>query len=387
MKTAVLALCAGCALSLSLVGSASALPFTPGNIAVLRVVSATGGAPTNVGTQVFIDEYLPTTVGQAGPVQSISVPTTTVGGQRRLVLSGSATSEGGLSLSADGRYLLFGGYDAALGTAVTPLLSAATPRTIGRIDASGNLDTSTVLGNGEFGGSNFRSVASIDGNLLYAGGNGATGAGGVRTITYGTQTSGGNPGVLIETGIQNVRRVSIQNNQLYISAQTSAQGLVGVGSVGSGVPNTSGQLVSTLINTAGTPTGSNYDFYFASTTTCYVADTNSTATVGGVQRWDLVGSSWVRQYILSGGLSTGISGLTGRTDGAGNVYLAGVQQDGSRLSFVFDNLANTSLSTLNSWQTLALPGTGNLFRGVAIPTPGALALVGLGGLLASRRRR
>src|SRR5205807_2633621 len=89
-----------------------AAPFTPGNIVLYRV--GDGGATLgSTGTAVFLDEYTPAGVF----VQSVAMPTTGTSG--RLVASGTATTEGFLTRSEDGRYLVVPGYDANIGTVVT----------------------------------------------------------------------------------------------------------------------------------------------------------------------------------------------------------------------------------------------------------------------------
>lgn len=58
----------------------------------------------------------------------------------------SAGSEGLLTLSANGEYLIETGYDAVLGTAkVGETTDTSVPRTIGRVSASGEVNTSTAL--------------------------------------------------------------------------------------------------------------------------------------------------------------------------------------------------------------------------------------------------
>src|SRR6185436_3014566 len=101
--------------------------FSPGNLVIYRPGDGAAALGSN-GTAVFLDEY--TTGGVL--VQSIPVPTTTVGAQRRLVCSGSATTEGYLTRSDDGQYVVFSGYDAALGAAsIATSTSATVPRVIG----------------------------------------------------------------------------------------------------------------------------------------------------------------------------------------------------------------------------------------------------------------
>src|SRR6185436_8866122 len=141
---------------ISLIASApvaEAAPFTAGNIVVYRV--GDGTAPLgSAATPVFLDEYTPAGVF----VQSIPLPTTAAGANRRLTASGSATSEGLLTRSADGRYLVATGY----------------------VDAAGVLDTTTALTDAVTGGSP-RSAVSTNGADLWISG----AAGGIRFATLG----------------------------------------------------------------------------------------------------------------------------------------------------------------------------------------------------------
>src|SRR5688572_4352462 len=89
-----------------------AASFTPGNLVVYRVGDGSA-ALSSAATVVFLDEYTPAGV----LVQSIAVPTTTSGANRRLTASGSSTTEGLLTRSTDGQFILLTGYDAAVGTA------------------------------------------------------------------------------------------------------------------------------------------------------------------------------------------------------------------------------------------------------------------------------
>jgi hypothetical protein len=87
-----------------------AAAFTPGNIAVYRVGDG-AAALVNTGNAVFIDEYTPS----GTLVQSIALPTALTGANQPFVASGTATSEGLLTRSQDGNYLLAPGYARAPG--------------------------------------------------------------------------------------------------------------------------------------------------------------------------------------------------------------------------------------------------------------------------------
>src|SRR5262249_36220818 len=106
MRTAVLAVVAATA------SSAMARDFGAGNLGV-SVVGDGSAALSNAATPVFLNEF--TTAGSL--VRSLALPTAASGPNHRFSNSGSATSECQLSRSVDGRYLLLGGYDAAVGTA------------------------------------------------------------------------------------------------------------------------------------------------------------------------------------------------------------------------------------------------------------------------------
>src|ERR1043166_59290 len=118
-------------------GPAPAAAFTAGNLVVYRVGDG-GTALSGNAAAVFLDEY--TTGGTL--VQSIAMPTAVNGSNKRLTASGTATSEGFLTRSVDGNYLIVPGYDTNVGTAtITTSASATINRVIGRVDAAGNVDT------------------------------------------------------------------------------------------------------------------------------------------------------------------------------------------------------------------------------------------------------
>ena len=82
-----------------------------------------------------------------------------------------------LKADRNNQYLMIGGYNATTGaTNPSADLASATNRVIGRIDMSGNADTTTAL-NDAFNLSNIRSVTSTNGSDIWAAGNGGTGQG------------------------------------------------------------------------------------------------------------------------------------------------------------------------------------------------------------------
>jgi hypothetical protein len=310
------------------------------------------------------------------------MPTAASGTQLALTANGTATSEGYLNLSQDGRYLVLTGYNAAPGTAsIAGTSSATTPRVVGRIDASGSVDTSTNFTTA-FSGNNIRSAYSTDGSTIWA--SGATG--GVWTIMFGN-TNGTQ--VSSTTGVSNTRVLEAFINQLYVSSSSGSS--VGVNTVGSGDPTGSGQTVSLLVSSA-----SAYDFFFADldrsvpgVDTVYVADDNSSS--GGLKKYSLVGGSWVLNNTIGAGADM-YRGLTGVVTPNG-VQLFATRQ-GANPGIV--NLTDSSGYNANDNGVpnliTTLP-TNTAFRGidfapVAVPKPSTcvLALVGVAAAAVVRRR-
>ncbi|HIE70336.1 MAG TPA: hypothetical protein EYP98_09205, partial [Planctomycetes bacterium] len=94
-----------------LTSTAAAQFFTPGNLVVLRV-----GDPTiTLGSHaapLFLDEWNTTTNTL---VQSLQIPNSSTNAAPSVTQRGFSSSEGCLTMSADGRYLVLVGYDRTLG--------------------------------------------------------------------------------------------------------------------------------------------------------------------------------------------------------------------------------------------------------------------------------
>ena len=338
-----------------------AAAFTPGNVVIYRVGSGTGSL-INTGNPVFLDEYSST----GTLVQSIPLPTTVSGANKRLVASGTATSEGMLTRSADGQYLLLTGYDATppvvslAGTA-----SVAVNRVIGRVNAAGTVDTSTALT--DFASANNpRSAVSSDGSKFWMSG----GNGGVRLAALGATTS-----TDVSTTVTNLRQLGIAGGQLYVT--TSSGTAVRLGTVGTGLPETTGQTITSL---TGIPTsgGSPYSFFFADLNagvagvdTLYVADDASLA----LTKYSLVASTWTSNGTV-GVDADDYRGLTGVVN-AGVVTLYATRKGGSaaagggELVTISDSSGHNAAFT-GTPALLATAAANTAFRGVAF-SPVAVA--------------
>lgn len=318
----------------------NAASFTPGNIIVYRVGDGSG-ALSGSGTVAFLDEYKIN--GEF--VQSIAIPTTTIGNQLRLVNAGSATSEGFITLSPDGAYIYFTGYDASPGTA-SVATAPGINRVIGRVDLLGNINTETYITDG--GTSNIRSIVSSGNNLWVA-----TGGTGVRFFTFGnTSTS-----TQLSTSPTNTRVVNIFNNQLYVSSASGS--FQGVASLGTGLPTTSGQTTTMLpgFPTSGVASAYGYSMN-TSGTIMYVADDRAIASGGGIQKWTQSGGTWTLAYTLNTGLTAGCRGITVNWNGVNPVIYATLAAANVAIVTVTDAGASSSFSSI------ALAGTNKAFRGI-----------------------
>ncbi|MHA6760169.1 hypothetical protein [Streptacidiphilus sp. PAMC 29251] len=303
VSAACLALLSGATAAVGSTAARAADPvgtFAAGDVVVYRVGDGST-ALSGAGAPVFLDEYSP-----AGAlVRSVALPTTASGANKPLVSSGSGTSEGGLTLSADSDYLVATGYGAAVGaTGLSSSAAATLPRTIARVDASGTVDSSTSLT--DFAdGNNPRSAVSNDGQEFWVGG----AAGGVRYAALGASAST----ALVASTYKNVRQLAIAGGQLYTSADPT-KASVTVATVGSGLPTTGPQPVTNLpFAAAAAPTGPySYALLTLGTSggapdTLYVADN----ALGAIVKYGLIGGSWAQ---LGSVPVPSVTGLTANDD-------------------------------------------------------------------------
>lgn len=343
--------------TLFLVGAVN-LPaqLIPGNLAVVRVGDGSA-ALTNAAQAVFLEQY--TTAG--APVGTpIALPTAASGAQQALTNSGTATSEGLLAASADGRYLTQIGYGAIPGTAsIAATTSAAVNRVVARIALDGTVDTSTAL-NDAFSGNNPRSVISLDGAQFWAAG----ANGGIRYATFGATTS-----LSLNTALPtNNRVVGIYGGQLYASASSGA--FQGVSAIGSGLPTTAGQTPTLLPGFPTTSGPSAYDFFFADPATLYVADDRTNGS-GGIQKWTLSAGTWTLAYTLAPSATVGCRAVTATKSGS-VVTLYAVATNNQVVSV-------TDAGAGSTFASLVTAPTNTAFRGLRIiPTPNVATRVAHG---------
>ena len=333
-------------------------PFAAGDIVVYRVGNGSG-ALTGDATQVYLDEY--TTGGSL--VQSVPLPVASIsGGNQALVASGSATSEGELNLSGNGQYLVLTGYDTTLGTAsVSSTASATTPRVVGLVSATGVINTTTALTDFSTG-NNVRGATSTDGTNLWVAGT----VGGVGYTTVGGTTSTD----LDPTGEQNLRNVSVFGGQLYASSQKT---LV-LGTLGTAAPTTAPQSLTNLpgLPSSGSAVNAN-GFFFAhlngagnAADTLYITDQAANAGAGQVNKYSLVGGTWVAKGSIAVG--SGVTGVTGIVTGStvSLFFTAAGTLGNSGTLYHFTDSTGYNASVSGTAALIANAPINEAFRGVAL---------------------
>jgi len=351
-------LMAGLAVGVAVPTVSMAAPITPGNLVIYRV--GTGSAALSTAhAAVFLDEY--TTAGTF--VQSIAVSTT---GASALSASGSASSEGILSMSQDGTKLCMTGYRKDVGSAV----ALASNKVIGYVDLTGTVNTATEVSDAT--STTVRSATSVDGSKFYMATSGAVryigSAGGIATSTV--------------IDARNSRQVQLFNNTLYGSNGSTAitNKLQGYGVLPTAL--TTPTAVATL---ATTDAMQGFVMLDMSASVVGYDTAYALSTVENlIRKYTFNGTSWT----ASGSVSA---------NSAQNIVAT---QNGSTAG-----LFMTTTSTLRSMvdasgyggtltgtsSVIATAGTNTAFRGVGgfnlVPEPASLVALGLGLALALRKRK
>ena len=376
------------------ISSSDAAPITPGNLVIYRAGSGTNSL-ASTGNNVFLDEY--TTAGSL--VQSIAMPATGTG--TKLITAGNSTAEGPLSISPDGTWIGFSGYNSTIpaGSSITAATSAIVPRVAGLFNTTTGSYSLTVTGTW-FSASSPRGVATTDGNKIWANG-------GNSGVVYGTVDSSspfvasGTTATTAAIGT-NLRVLGMYGNELYQSTASGSLPTVGqlAGSpLVNGLP-TASTFLPNIPRQGGTPITSRYGFTFLDTNpavpgidTMYTVDDSNTS--GGLWKYTLdTSGTWNAAGSITA-LTGALRGVAGGVNGSNvQLYMTG---SGNTLWTYTDTAAAASVlsGTLSAFTSLAIASGSTAFRGVVlVPVPepstyaiSAIATAGLAGLMGWRTRQ
>ena len=371
-----------------------AAPITPGNLVIYRAGSGTNSL-ANTGNNVFLDEY--TTAGLR--VQSIEMPATGTG--TKLITAGNSTAEGPLSISPDGTWIGFSGYNSTIpaGSSITAATSAIVPRVAGLFNTTTGSYSLTVTGTW-FSASSPRGMVTNDGNKIWA-------IGGNSGVVYGTVDSSspfvasGTTATTASIGT-NLRVLGMYGNELYQSTASGTLPTVGqlAGSpLVNGLP-TASTFLPNIPRQGGTPITSRYGFTFLDTNpavpgidTMYTVDDSNTS--GGLWKYTLdTSGTWNAAGSITA-LTGALRGVAGGVNGSNvQLYMTG---SGNTLWTYTDTAAAASVlsGTLSAFTSLAIASGSTAFRGVVlVPVPepstyaiSAIATAGLAGLMGWRTRQ
>jgi hypothetical protein len=404
-----------------------------------------------VTAPIFLDQITPA----GGLVNTLSVPTN---GPDQIVTSFSSKSELGLNLSLDGKYLTFVGYITSpnmldVSNSNTPgvydptnPVGSSVYRGVGQVNAAGNLQLTFT---NAYSGNNGRAAiyTGDPSGVYFVAGNDNNGsqpttapydavltalinADGVQVVTPGAA-----PGTPLQAGSftiteagdpadkpgkdNNFRGLTIFNNTLYVTKGSGSNGIDTVYQVGTAgsLPVDGGATITVLpgfptaiSKTAGINNIYPFGIWFANATTLYVGDEGDsvtadagTSTYAGLQKWSLVGGTWMLDYVLQNGLNLGVPynvpnyptalnpataglrNITGRVNGDGTVTIWAVTStvssngdtgaDPNLLLSITDTLANTTAAGAAKEQFNIVMGApaGQVLRGIAF-TPGSNVL-------------
>ncbi len=269
--------------------SAQAQYFSPTNLVVVQQLSSgTGGAVSLVQLKT-----------NGIPVSTNLIPST---GSNAFILS-TSTTEGFVTLSANGVYLVMAGYNTNNSTYTgnpSVATSAAVPRAVITYDGYGNY-AMPITNTSIFSAENIRGAASDGlGNFWVSGltpGSGNTNTGTAGVIYLGTAAQPTNISVT-ETGTGNERCLDIFDGNLYVSTGSSTHGVFLISNVAGYYPEVEGSTANNSNALAMNTSSGPYAFQINSAgTIAYVADDN----LGGIVKFTNSGPGgvWISNYTLS----------------------------------------------------------------------------------------
>lgn len=324
----------------------SGFALSPGNIVVLKTL----GTVSKAASPIYLDEIQP----NGTLSNTIALPNT---GNFAIQTAGVfGGSEGFLTTSSDGKYLVLAGYNTSTYYAdITTTSSATVSRVVGTVSPSGNYIqrfTSSIF----FNNNDIRGGVS-DGLNFWASGASSANIDGVNY--FGPLTPVGLATALVPPKAYGLR---LFNGKIFYSTQktgpTNTTAQLGIFQCGSGLP-TNGQVGVTQIINTGSQLPQDFSIN-ANEDVCYIAISSNSAT-GGIQKWQKSGSIWTLAYTLGTGVANvGAYGLV--VDYAGTspiIYATTYESTGNRIIKIQDVGPSSSATTLRG------PTSGVIYKGIS----------------------
>lgn len=352
----------------AVVSIVASLHLYPTNVVAVRVGDGAQALTTH-GNSMFLDQLAP----DGAYLTTMSLPDS---GAKSVVAIGptvtttpSSVTGSGLSRSANGRFLVFGGYNTNLNFTADLQSTPATivPRGIGLID--GQAQYTLAISSANTSSGNFWRGAASDGTNNYWGFSRT-----LSTYYFGFDL----PGLIVQTDWSNLRSMAIFNGRLYgVSAVAGKTGVMRF----AGLP-TAPETVETVINTGSS--GASDCEVSPDGNLIYVADSNVAGSGGGIQRWQFDGSAWSLAYTLNDNLPNGAYYLTADFSGANPVvYAVTTEADNNQIVRISDTgagAAGTVVAYAGANQNfrgvrLGPAATTNIARPLLSETPGASAVI------------
>ncbi len=294
---------------------------------------------------------------------SWALPTVASGPNHPFTLQGDSNAVGALARSADGRYVTLAGYTTALGG--NP--EAADARDVARVNAVGDVDTSTTLGK-TFQKEKIRGAVSDDGSRFWVTGNGNgtgnTPLGGMIYAPLGSSSpsaifSREVPVSSSNKALNNTRSVQIAGGNIYTGSEKGTAGIYTL----TGLPTTP-QSPANPIGFSGeidpiSELPLEHEAGSKTVDLMYVVKEGE-----GIVKYSLSGSSWVSRGTVASG---SFAGIAGKVDSEGHFRIYAIQGYGAGNSVVTltDSAAFNAAPSATSLTTVSTAPAGTAYRGIS----------------------
>lgn len=191
----------------------------------------------------------------------------------------SSNLEAKPSLTQDKLFIVLPCYNAAIGVTVS---SGLTTLTVARVSTAGVVDVSTTWTSAT--AISMKTAASLDGSYFYIGT-----AVGLKGVAYG---AAGVTGVAITTAAGSISTTEVVNNTLFASTVTSPYGVSKMYTVPLPTTSSSDTVISKIMSGTNTVGANHLTHHFTDVMDLYTAASGLTGTIGLLQRYSLVGSTW-----------------------------------------------------------------------------------------------